>query len=169
MAAVEIRAATLRDASYVVANMRQRDADEVWCQLPDGVKSHEVTYNLLMASDAFTAFLDGVPAMFFGTSLMNAAALSAWAIGTSKAQRVVPAVTRFLVEEHLPDRVRDGFVVMEARSHIDHVEAHRWMLSTGAQIVGEPFPFGRSREKFLLFRWTEASFGAIKRKRRRAT
>lgn len=152
--------ACLRDASYIMANMRPLDEQEVLCQVPEGHKRHELAWALLQGSDAFVALHKGVPVMVYGTAAMNVACLSVWAIGTAKTFKVLPAVTRHMIHEHLPDRIAQGFIVMEARSHVDHLQAHAWMRSTGAVANGQPFVYGRDRQKFLLFRWEPDALAA---------
>lgn len=161
---VDIVPACLRDTSYVFANMRPLDETEVRCQVPLDVKMHELAWSMLEGSEAFVARYKGVPVMVYGTAPMNVACLSVWAIGTAKTFRVLPAVTRHMIHDHLPERLKQGFVTMEARSHVDHTEAHRWMESTGAVAHGDPFVYGRDRQKFLLFRWTPEAFDTARRK-----
>lgn len=150
---VKVIPACLRDASFILANMRALDEIEVLCQVPADQRRHELAWALLQGSDAFVATHNGVPVMVYGTAPMNVACLSVWAIGTAKTFKVLPVVTRHMIYTHLPDRLAQGFETMEARSHVDHVQAHAWMRSTGAVANGEPFVYGRDRQKFLLFRW----------------
>lgn len=166
MAAV-IQPAVLRDASYVMANLRQADLDEVMCQVPDGMKRHELAYNLLMSGDAFTASVKERPVAFFGTCPINVACLSVWAIGTVDVWRAVPAINRFLTDVHLPDRIDQGYLTMEARSMETHVSAHRWLTAVGGVQHGDAYEFGKGREKFLTFRWTADRITAIRNKCRR--
>lgn len=161
---VTIEPACLRDASYVVANMRPADAEEVWCQVPEGTTGYELAHMLLFSGDAFIAKLDGVPAAFLGTQPLNVACMVAWAVGTKRMPRVLPALTRFAIQEHIPKRIAQGFVTMEARSLVGHEDAHRWLRSTGAVVQGEPFVYGRNREKFLLFRWSADALDAAARR-----
>ena len=161
---VTIEPATLRDASYIMANLCERDREEVMCQVPEGTKMHEMAYNLLMGSDAYAARLRGNPVTFFGTSMINVACRSVWALGTDDMIKTVPAITRFFANDLLPLLIAEGYHTMEARSLITHQQAHRWMLGTGAKVSGEPFEYGRNREKFLLFRWTADTFEANKAK-----
>lgn len=159
-----IEPACLRDTSFIFANMRPADTVEVMCQLPEGCKMHEVAWSMLQGGDAFVAKRKGLPVMVYGTAPMNVACLSVWAIGTAHTFRVLPAVTRHMIHEHLPERMEQGYVTMEARSHVGHVEAHNWMRSTGAVALGEPFIYGRDRQKFLLFRWTPEALAQARRK-----
>jgi hypothetical protein len=156
---ITIKPATLRDATYVIANMRPMDRKEVYCQLTDGVDDMQVAYLLLMHSEAYAArWTDQSgrewPVMFFGTQPMNAAALGIWALGTRHARRSVPAVTRYVVQELLPRKIAEGYRIMEARSIEGHTQAHRWIVGTGAKQIGEPFEYGKDGELFHLFRWT---------------
>jgi hypothetical protein len=162
---VKVEPACLRDASYVVSHMRPMDEEEILCQVPEGIKRHEIAYSLLMAGQNYVASFDDVPAMFFGTQAVNVAVVSIWAIGTRAAPRVLPDVTRFLIGTHVPALLSAGFRAMEANSLAGHIESHRWMQSTGAIVNGEPFVYGRNRELFLSFRWSdEALLLAAQRK-----
>lgn len=165
----DIIPATLRDVTYVLYNLRPLDELELSCQLPDGLKRDAVAYDLLMNSYvAYTGHLRGHPEMVFGVSLMNAACVSIWALGTVYSHRLAPAIVDHVLEAVVPHLIDDGYLTMEARSLVDHVEAHRWMKSAGAKQVGDAFEYGKAREKFLLFRWTHADFDAIRQSRRRA-
>lgn len=153
---ITIKPACIRDASFVMANMRPLDKLEVMCQVPETAKIHELAHWLVMGSDAFVAYVDDRPSMVFGTSPINAVCLSVWAVGTKRTRRCVPAVTRFMIGQHIPARIAEGFRSMEARSLVEHHEAHRWMTATGAVVHGPDFAYGRDDEMFRLFRWTAA-------------
>lgn len=161
---VTIEPACLRDASYVMANMRPTDAAEVLCQVPAEVKRHELACWLVTGSDAFVAYVDGRPSMVFGTSPVNVVCLSVWAVGTKRARRCIPAVTRFMIAEHLPKRVAEGYKSMEARSLVAHAEAHQWMQATGAVAHGPDFAYGKDDEMFRLFRWTSEALAPAARR-----
>lgn len=167
MAGVVMREANLRDASFVLANLRPLDYQELSCQTRPGTPLSDIAAYLVMGNDAFVAHVDGTPAAVFGTSDMGGAARSIWALGTKRMWRAVPAITDFVVEDIVPALLGDGYHMLEARSLSTHHLAHNWMLGAGAEQVGPPFPYGRNREMFLLFRWTAASLGRIKRKSRK--
>ena len=164
---LSLQPAVLRDASYVMANLRPEDELEVLCQVPDDVKRHELAYNLIMGSDAYTVRVDRDPIALFGTSPMTVNCLSVWALGTAAVWRAVPLINRFMLFDHLPARMAEGFNCMEARSHVEHRSAHRWLEAMGGKVLGEPFEFGKAREKFLLFRWTSDVFQEIVKARNR--
>lgn len=159
---ITIRQATLRDASYVTANLRELDRAEVFCQLAEGTRTHELAYALTMADDTYCAYYRGTPAAVFGVGPINICTLSFWAIGTRHMWCTVPAITRYFLDVILPGKIEQGFTSAEARSLAGHLSAHRWMISMGAEMVGEPFLFGRNGEHFQLFRWTVADYRTIK-------
>lgn len=160
---ITIEPACLRDASYVMANMRPLDALEALCQVPDGVRIHELAHWLISGSAAYVAYVDGRPSAIFGTSPINVVCLSIWALGTKRMRRCIPAITRFMIAEHLPERAAEGYKLMEARSLVQHEEAHRWMQSTGAVVQGDDFEYGKEGEMFRLFRWEARSLPAATR------
>lgn len=171
MKRVTIEPANLRDASFVCANLRPLDQREVFCQMPDGLKTYELAEGMLMQpgidEHVLIAKLDGQPVGFFGVSPMNAACSSIWALGTKDFRRAAPAVTRHVVDVIVPRLVELGVRGLEARSIVSHLEAHRWMISTGAVVHGEPFEYGKNGELFLLFRWTKAALSLHQSKHRR--
>lgn len=150
---LELRLATARDVSFVMAWLNPDDERELMCQVADGAKAHEVGLALLMSSETYVACWKGVPAAVFGVSPLNAATLQVFMLGTRHSWRCAPMATRFL-KRVLRDKAAEGYHAMEARSIEGHERAHRWLRATGAVTVGEPFVFGKDREKFLLFRWT---------------
>lgn len=158
---VSIKPACLRDTSFVLANMRAKDRAEVFCQLPDGVTCPQLAMHLLRGK-GFVAYLDDQPVMVFGTSLLNVCTASVWALGTPKTWRVVPAVSQFIMLEHVPDLLDQGITSVEARSILGHDQAHKWMLGLGAERSGEPFVYGKGGELFQLFRWTVEGYRTIR-------
>lgn len=164
--AVVIEKATLVTASFVCANLREEDEHEAFCQLPSGIKRHEFAYAMLMSGDNYVARLDDQPVGFFGVSPMNAVCSSVWAIGTKRFERAVPAITRYFHGTVLPKQLALGVTSAEARSLASHTKAHRWIHLTGGVAHGPEFCYGRNNEKFVLFRWTEASISARSGKRR---
>lgn len=151
---ITIAPATLRDTSYVMAHMRPADEREVLCQFPVETKRHELAYALLHSLEAWVANYKGQPIAVFGVSHMTVACVSVWALGTHRMWRAVPAITRFVKDSMVPRLVEVGYQTMEARSHVDHHQAHRWMVATGAVQADQPYVFGRGGEKFVTFRWT---------------
>lgn len=158
---IELRPATLRDASFVTANLRPLDQLEVFCQMPPNTKTHELAYGLIFDGETYCSFYKGKPAALYGVGAINVCTLTVWAIGTKDMRRTVPAITRHLMEEILPRKIEEGFTSAEARSIVGHHSAHRWMKSLGGVPWGEPFLYGSGGELFQLFRWTAEGYRRI--------
>lgn len=165
---VEIVPACLRDVSYVLYNLNPDDEAETACQIDPAIPRSHLAYALLMSGDNFAARIDDQPVAVFGTSPLNRCTQSVWALGTSRMRKVLPAISRYMIDEHLPRLVADGYRYMEARSIETHVAAHRWLRWLGGQQHGGAFEFGRDGENFFLFRWTIDDFERIRAARRRA-
>lgn len=161
MSLIEIKPSCLRDASYVFGNLNAADLAEVSCQLPSSMRPQDLAPFHVTALQSAVAYVDGVPAMFFGVGALNAACASVWAVGTSKGWRAVPAVTRYWHETLVPWMIENGFLYAEARSLATNERAHRWLRSLSAEAVTEPLPFGTGGEPFLLFRFTVAGYRSI--------
>lgn len=159
---VTIQPATLKDTSYVCSWLRPDDEREALSQTPEGIRRDVMGYYLLQGGDAFSARVDGQPIAIFGTGPISVCTLSVWALGTRHMWRAITAMNRFLVDVHLPDRIAQGFHSMEARALADHGSATAWLESMGGVQHGPPFVFGRSRETFLLYRWTDLDLQRIK-------
>ena len=163
---IEIRDANLRDASFVTANLRPEDHAEIFCQIPDGTSSQVLADHLIRSTPgatAFVAYYRGQPVALFGSTPATVCCLSMWAMGTSQMRRAIPAISAFYVDEHMPRRINEGFTSAEARSHVDHHQAHAWMRSLGAEQHGPSFEFGKGGERFILFRWTVAAYRTIRK------
>lgn len=161
MRQTDIRPAVLRDASWLMANLRPLDHAEAFCQLEPGYKTHELAHYSLSYGESFIAYDRDQPAMLFGTAPINICCLSVWALGTKRAWRVAKQVSDWLRDAHLPALAAKGYTSMEARSLLEHEAAHRWIEATGGVRHGPPFVFGRNGERFQLFRWTSDQLGGI--------
>lgn len=158
----KVTRSTLRDASFVMANLRQCDRDEIMCQVPEGTKTHELAYGLNLSDEAWIVELgERNPIALFGVTPMTPAMVSVWAMGTNDMWRAIPVLTKHFKTDIVPRLIEQGYRTMEARSHEVHLQAHRWMVSTGAVQADQPYVYGRDGEKFLTFRWTADLFNDI--------
>ena len=162
---ISIKPANLRDASWIMANLRQLDREETFCQLPDDIPTSKLAEWFITGGDAFIAYRKDQPALLFGTTRIHVCAMSIWALGTEQCTRAIPAVSRFLIEHAIPWRLDEGFTCMEARSLETHHDAHRWMESMGGVRHGEPYLYGKGGERFVTYRWTVSSYRAISQSR----
>lgn len=158
---IRIERAVLRDASFVTANLRHSDRAEVFCQVPDGTTT-AVLAQALISGESFVAYRGDQPIALFGTSLINVCTASVWALGTDDMHRAVPAISRFLFDEHVPRLIDNGVTSLEARCMVGHAAAERWIKGLGGTPLGEPFVYGKGGELFTLFRWTVAAYRIIR-------
>lgn len=156
--AISIKPATMRDVSYIAANLRDGDREEISCQVPEGLGSAVIAAYSLSGGQAWVAFYRGQPAMAFGVTYMTEYALSGWAYGTKNAERVIPAVTRFVWSTLARGWAMAGIRRIEARTLETHTSAHRWLEAAGAvKESPEPYEWGRDGERFYTYAWTRQS------------
>ena len=141
-----------RDLTYIAANMSDADWHEVSCQLAPGVTRLEVAWVALQYG-AWVATIDGQPVACFGFAQRSATTLEAFAWGTDRMSRAVPAITRFIRRDLAPGWFAQGVRRLEARSLDTHEAAHRWMTATGAVREAVLPDCGRDGEDFILFAW----------------
>lgn len=150
---VEIVLANARDLTYIAANLRPEDREEIFCQLPEGTLALEVAAYALQAN-GYVALLDGQPIAAFGFVHKSVCVIEAWAWGTERMWRCIPAITRFVARVLMPGWIEAGIRRMEARSISTHTSAHRWMEATGAVLECVMPDYGKAGEGFYLFAWT---------------
>lgn len=155
LAVFEVGPSNVRDVSYIAGNLRDTDKIEVLCQLPENITQQQIGYICTRPGSSFIAYLDGKPVMVFGFDPMTLAGnvLNAWAFGTAHSNKVIHQLTIWIKDNLLRDWIEQGVTRIEARSFIDHVDAHRWLKSTGAIEEGHLRDLGRNGEKFIQFAW----------------
>lgn len=142
---------TLRDASYVFANLQPHDYAEISCQQrrfdPQLLGRIAAGFN-----HAYLARYEDRPAVVFGAAPLSSTTVSAWMAGTHDARRVVPEVTRF-VDGPLRRALRtEGYLWAEARSIVGYDATHRWLRHLGGEVVADLPGYGNGGEDFVLFR-----------------
>lgn len=157
---VAIVPATLRDVSFVCANLCDEDRTELECQFP--LKTYPWHIALLhwpevnrSQGEAWCATLDGQPVQAFGVLPSTPAGnvLIVWAFGTASRRRAIPAVTRFILAQ-VPRWLAAGVTRVEARAMVGHPTAFRWLRGLGASETLLPC-WGRDGQDFVLLSWTK--------------
>lgn len=153
---VELIPSSPRDITIVAANMRDWDrrefeASAVHRNLTDAA----LICHYGSAPWAGIALLDGEPVAAFGAfgSPMLPQLRMAWAFGTSRFRRAVPAISRE-VESWKPLLMAEGVHRIEARSLVGHDLAGVWMTGLGAQREAVLRHYGVGGEDFELWAWT---------------
>lgn len=155
MVDVRIGPATIRDVSYILANLDPADAEEIGCQVPEGAMPGELAAGCVRFGSSFVAYLNGVPAMAFGSSPLTAVGnvRSAWAFGTRRSRVCMRSVMRFCRDEFVPSFLSFGVTRVEARSISTHAVAHRWLEAVGAEREATIAAYGKNGEDFVLYVW----------------
>ena len=102
---IRIVPATLRDLSYIAANLRSEDRAEIDCQLDHW--SPALLALTALQGFAYVAELDGNPEAGFGAAEQRSGLWIAWSWGTRRMKRCVPEITRFF-HAVLGPQVRDN-------------------------------------------------------------
>lgn len=150
-----IRPATLRDMTFIAANMRDADRREITAVID--ANDTMIACMLFAASPglAWTAWHDEQPVCAFGVSRLFTGVGSGWAYGTKQMRSVMPAVTRFALRVVRPLLVREGFRRVEVRTAVDHDLSHRWLEHLGFQREGIAKDYGANGLDFLTYAATK--------------
>lgn len=154
---VEIRPGTLRDITYVAANLRKWDTKEIFASaaLESPTQVGLLSYYGSLGW-CWTAWLDGQPHAAFGVARMSDLQphlRSAWAWGTDRFKRCAPAITRFSMKEWPSRLIGEGVTRVEIRSLKGHDIAHKWLSAIRARREGEMTNYGVNGETFELWAW----------------
>lgn len=151
---VAIKPATLRDVTFVAANMRDQDWREVYASAPcdDRLQAGYLCYALSRWS--YTAWLKDEPVCAFGFAMTHLPWLgTAWAFGTDRMKRAIPAVSRH-GKAMRQEFIDAGLRRIEVRSLAGHDLAHGWLSALDAKREAELPHYGRDGETFILYAWT---------------
>jgi len=163
---VEIRPGCARDLCFVAANLRDEDIREIFASavLESATQAAMLSWLSSGPEWCWTAWLDDQPQAAFGLSSVGALQphiLSAWAWGTPRFKRCIPAMTRFIKAEWPQMVLSVGVTRVEARSLRDHDLAHKWLSGLGARKECELPEFGVNRETFELWAFLKRDFDNV--------
>ena len=150
-----IRPATLRDATFIGANMRANDAHEILCQLPEGTSSADAAAICFATTPdgwKWTAWFNGQPVAAFGVMALTHCVWQGWAFGTDRMARVIPMVSLFMMNQR--ERMQEhGCRRLEARAFKRHNQARVWITHMGGTYRCDLPEHGRNGETFELWEW----------------
>ncbi|RWO29902.1 MAG: hypothetical protein EOS10_21300 [Mesorhizobium sp.] len=156
---VRIISATLRDLSYIAANLRLEDRTEIDCQFDEW--SPALLALTALQGFAYVAELNGNPEAGFGAAEQRGGLWIAWSWGTRRMKRCVPGMTEFFHAVLGPQVAAHGAWRVEARALASNELALRWLARLGATQRCRLPGYGRNGEDFLLYDWTRSSdFGS---------
>jgi hypothetical protein len=152
---VRIIPATLRDLSYIAANLRSEDRAEIDCQFDEW--SPALLALSALQGFAYVAELDGNPEAGFGAAEQRGGLWIAWSWGTRRMKRCVPGITNFFHAVLGPQVAARGAWRVEVRALAANELALRWLGRLGAVQRCLLPGYGRNGEDFLLYDWTRTS------------
>lgn len=147
---------TLRDLSYVAANLRPDDKAEIDCQFDEW--SPALVALSALQGFAYVVELDGNPEAAFGAAEQRSGLWVAWSWGSRRMHRCVPAITKFFYEVLGPDVSARGAWRVEARPLAGNDLAVRWLKRLGATYRCDLPGYGKNGESFELWDWTRESW-----------
>jgi RimJ/RimL family protein N-acetyltransferase len=144
-----IQPATVRDLTYIAANMRPVDKAEIDCQFPYwtptwlGAVCQGSEYK-------WCAIWDGEPIAALGFAHQTAVVVQGWSWGTSRYPQAVRAMMRFVVEAEA--QLREGGVRrIEVRALKSHTDANRLIARMGGKAIAKLRNHGTDGETFVLY------------------
>ncbi len=163
---VEIRPGTLRDLCFIAANIRDQDRREIEATalVSSMTEAAFLSWHTSGPEWSWTVWLGDQPHGAFGVSYispMQPHLRSAWAWGTNRFKRCVPAITRFCLAEWPARLIGEGVTRVEIRSLKDHDIAHRWLKGMGARHEGLMTGYGTQGEDFELWALLKEDFSDV--------
>lgn len=149
---VRIIPASLRDLSYIAANLRPDDFAEVDCQLDHWTPA--LLASVALRDHSYVAEANGNPEAAFGAGKVRQGYWVAWSWGTPRMGRAVPHITRFVRTVMIPEIIASGGLRCEARALQSNLMACKWLDRMGAHPRCELPMFGKNGETFILYDWT---------------
>jgi RimJ/RimL family protein N-acetyltransferase len=156
MAQTKIKAATIRDLSYVAAHMRASDRAEIECQMNEWSAAQVA---LLSRRDfAYVCELDGNPESAFGCGQVRQGYWIAWSWGTRRSYRCLPSTIAFITQWLQPAVYDAGAHRVEARALASHVQARRFLERIGGKHRCDLPGYGKNGETFALYDWVRSEY-----------
>lgn len=151
---ISINTLNMRDATYVLSNLRTKDWQELSAMLPIGTTRIEAVNIMLPAMNgpSFSVSYKDQPIAVFGVSHTDIATLYvAYAFGTNRFNRAAPGITEFGITYLAPWLIKNGALRLEVRSHVEHTGSNTWLTKLGFNLDCKLKRFGTSGETFNLY------------------
>lgn len=141
----------MSDVLFVVENMRAIDRREIYPL--QAVESAGMIAAFVEQSEAWRVFYHGSsPAAVMGACELRSGVWSVFCFGTDDWRHVVVSVTRW-ARARLRPWLQDRAHRIEAHSHVEHVEAHRWLEGFGAVREATLRGFGKDGSDYHVYSW----------------
>lgn len=149
---------SLRDATYIGANLREADRHELECQCAPGLSTPEIATQIALASPlSWIAHWHDQPIAAFGAAPQTYVVWSLWTFGTRHLWRAIPAISKHFWD-HGDELMAHGCRRLEVRAWKGHDRAPLWLRAVGCTYVTDLSDHGRSGEAFELWEWTATDY-----------
>ena len=141
---------------HVLERLRPLDRREMFACRPHD-DTHRVANELMVfCGNTGTLFwYDKEPVAAVGYLIMWPGVASVWAYGTPVWPKVVPAITRMVIRVLIPHLLQQNVHRAEARTLHERPDTGRWLTALGATHESVLFEYGRNRESFSIYAWSD--------------
>ena len=162
---ISISPLTLRDLTYVLANLREVDWRELKAMLPVGTKRADLPEFIYptINGPAFCVYNNDQPIAVFGATQTQIPTLyTGYAYGTNKFRRAAHAIGHFTFNILSHMLVNDCHALrLEIRALADHKESNEWLVRAGFNKDCECECFGTSGETFIQYSVTAKNYYTV--------
>lgn len=154
VALMTIKPASVSDIRQVASNMRERDLEEF--SATTYANTREELAELLAArygaaGDVLCGYYAGKPTCIGGTYELWPNVITLLFYATDDFPKIGLGVSRFIKKNLFPRFFALGVNRIQAVSHAEHAEAHRWLKVLGLEKEAEFPKYGKGGETFYQF------------------
>lgn len=149
-----VKPLNLRDATYVLANLRNSDWNELKAQVPIGATKNDIVQYVLpaMQGPSYTICYKENPIAVFGVTPSPLPTLFiGFAFGTNMFRRAAPIITSFGMQVLSHWLVEAGAIRLEVRAMASHLQANTWLHHLGFNLDCPLKCFGNDGSLFNLY------------------
>jgi len=158
---IDFHPPNLTDIRFIVENLRQSDSDEIYCQIDDA----GMLIDMALELNSTVCRVKDEPVAAISFSPINLSSVAVNLFGTDKITRAIPAITRFIFTDMIPNALDQGIRRFEARTIETHTQAHQWLEACGAVREGTLEQMGMNGERFFMYALTKPILDKLNPKR----
>lgn len=152
---IPIQEASVAALSYVVENMREMDATEIFAMRWSDDPMAVVDACLTMPGIGYLFYYDGVPVAVVGAMFERPGVANVYMFATDLFPKVGKLMTKFIVRVIIPALVETGIHRAHCLALESYSEVHRWLEALGAKRESTLTAYGRDQENFVCFVWLD--------------
>jgi hypothetical protein len=158
---VEFKPVTPAAITYIAANMRQSDRDELNAMLPLASEMEAAWFSLHSPGVSYVCWVDDNPVFAFGVAIdfKSPHRGGAWGFGTDDTPKAIRQITKFIRRKFIPELIEAGVKRVEVRVLDQHTSSLQW-ISTALKARYETplYQAGFDGETFIQYSWTRDLF-----------